>query len=106
MSDADQLEDMLRGIGPVRWSREPELVLQLETRISSVSFVFDGAERLVKVETPEDAAEPEPEPSAELDEKGKAKIEILECISAARKLILSREARDKLDRAVDLLGAL
>ena len=67
MSHADQLESMLRNTGSkTSWSSKSEL--SIETRISTVTFVFDGADRLVRVETPEDAdTESEDETESEED---------------------------------------
>jgi len=67
-----------------------------ETRVSQVSFFFDGADQLLRVETPQDRDEG---PSSKIPQKNQIK----EAICKAKKFIIARIAHEELDRALALL---
>lgn len=104
-----------------RWTkREVGHELTTETRISNVTFVFDGADKLVRVVTPgDDRAQIEKELRAKVEAELREQIETEvktsireaskranDLIAEARKLVLSREAREKLDAALLKIGEL
>jgi len=112
MSDADRIEPILRRIGHVRWSGKASATeLEIETRISSVAFVFDLAGTLLRLETPEDA---DPNRKLSLD-KAETRIKDLEreledlkarmgtastSIGKAKALITSQLAHEELEKAL------
>jgi len=109
MSHADQLENMIQGLTQGRWVRTGngtglEFVVETDNG-PDVTFIFDGAEKLRKIEVAED---PKPTvssldpgfPGHNVDKTAQVKAEI----EKAKTLILAPLAREALDRALELLG--